>query len=274
MFFDKKLALANGLNSAATALGFLSLSPVMELMITSYGWRGALQITSAILANICVCASLLRNPPQLTSKTKLECKDTSSTSLQLYKADDEKKQHCFNDFLKDIARSFDLSLFKNKRFVCQGMGNGILYGAINTAIIYLIPYAVSVRIPGLDASYLMFSFGISGLVTRFCPVGWVVDKKFISAPTLCGIAFLLCGLNIIVISFVTSYNVLLVLSVVFGVTLGIACTVRFVVVTYAAGGQEKGPGAIAWVLLYEGIGTFSCILAMGKFYIARGEYDQ
>ncbi|XP_072036426.1 monocarboxylate transporter 12-like [Amphiura filiformis] len=273
VFFDKRLALANGLNSAASAVGILMFPPLMEILISYYGWRGALQITSAIMSNICVCGALLRNPPKVkrlrtnSSKSKL-VKERIPDEVDSSELDTS----CCNSFFKDIARSFDLSLFRKLTFVFQGIGNGILYGGNNTAILYLVPYAVSVGIANMEASYLMFAFGISGLAIRLCPVGWIVDKKFISASTLGGIAFLMCGLNIVITSFVRTFSGLVIVAVVYGVTVGVAAFLRVVVVTYAAGSKAKAPGAIGWMLLGEGVGSLACILLMGFLHDISGNY--
>ncbi|XP_072036428.1 monocarboxylate transporter 12-like [Amphiura filiformis] len=263
VFFDKRLALANGLNSVASAVGILSLPPLMEILISYYGWRGALQITSAIMSNICVCGALLRNPPKVKKLRTISSKSNDTAELDT---------SCCNSFFKDIAKSFDLSLFRKLAFVFQGIVTGVLYGGNNTAILYLVPYAVSVGIANMEASYLMFIFGISGLAIRLCPVGWIVDKKFISASTLGGIAFLMCGLNIVITSFTRTFSGLVIVAVVYGVTLGVAAFLRMVMVTYAAGSNEKAPGAIGWMFLGEGVGTLTCILLMGFLHDISGNY--
>ena len=256
VYFDKWLVVANGLNSAASAVGFLTLPPLMERMISHYGWRGALQITSAIMANICVCGVLLRSPPGEPKSGKLQQKQDGNAT--------QKNTDTCGGFFKEVGKGFDISLFRNLRFILQGVGNGFLYGANNTAIIYLIPHAFSVGIPDIKASYLMLAFGISGLITRLCPVGWVVDRKIISASTLGGLAFFNSGVNIVIASFVTSFTVLVAVAVVFGVTFGIGSFLRMVVVINVCGSRQKALGAIGWTLLFEGVGSFSCILLMGK----------
>ena len=67
-YFDKRFAFASGLNSSASGLGMFILPPLIETLIQFYGWRGALQIVAAIMANICVCGSLLRPCTDVTLK--------------------------------------------------------------------------------------------------------------------------------------------------------------------------------------------------------------
>ena len=261
VYFDKRLALANGVSSAATGVGFLTLPPLMEIMIGHYGWRGALQITSAIMANICVCGVLLKNPPRRSKEFKKSNLKYSFKNLEIKDEEDETP----NSFIEEVAKSFDLSLFRNIRFILQGIVNGLLFGGTITATMHLVPYAVSVGVPDLQASLLMLVFGISSAAIRLCPVGWFVDKKYISASSLGGLAFLACGLTIVTTSFITKFTTLAATSVVYGVSVGIGTFLRYVVVTHAAGSKDKATGAISWVLLNEGVGSFVYILMIGKF---------
>ena len=224
-----------------------------------------MQITSALMANICVCGVLLKNQPRRSKQFKKSKLKHSLRSLDLQEEDERS-----NSFIGEVAKSFDLSIFRNIRFILQGIVNGLLVGGNVTAIVYLVPYAVSVGVPDLQASLLMLVFGISGAAIRLCPVGWIVDKKYISASTLGGLAFLTCGLTIVATSFTTKFTTLAAMSVVYGVSIGIATFLRFVVVTYAAGSKDKAPGAISWVLLSEGVGIFVCILIIGKFKHGAG----
>ena len=58
--FDKRYDLANGICSSACSVGFVVFPSLMEALIANFGLNGDLQITSALMANVCVWGFLLR----------------------------------------------------------------------------------------------------------------------------------------------------------------------------------------------------------------------
>lgn len=60
MYFKKKRALATGLAECGAGIGTLIFAPLYELLIVSYGWRGAILIIGAISLNIIVCGAVFK----------------------------------------------------------------------------------------------------------------------------------------------------------------------------------------------------------------------
>ncbi|XP_072030291.1 monocarboxylate transporter 12-like [Amphiura filiformis] len=261
-YFDKRYAFANGLNSSASGLGIFIFPPLLEFLNSVYGWQGASQVLAAIMANICVCGFLLR-----TSKfEKLQNKQLKSRELN----DTEDTTRC--NILKDVAHDFDLSLFTNVRFIFQSIINGLLYGGIFAAIIYLVPYSTTVGISDLNASFIMSITGICNIIARLSPIGFLVDKKFVSASMVTGMAFLLLGLITILIPFVKTFPFLISLAVVFGLTWGVGGSLIMFIVAHSGGSKDKAPGAQAWMLQQMGFGGFLCINGTAWLYDYMGSY--
>uniref|UniRef100_A0A8C3AH17 Solute carrier family 16 member 12b n=1 Tax=Cyclopterus lumpus TaxID=8103 RepID=A0A8C3AH17_CYCLU len=59
-YFRCRRALAYGVAMSGSGIGTLFPVPVVQLLIESYSWRGALLVLSAFVANLCVCGALLR----------------------------------------------------------------------------------------------------------------------------------------------------------------------------------------------------------------------
>ncbi|XP_038050184.1 monocarboxylate transporter 12-like [Patiria miniata] len=60
--FKKRYKTANALAYAGCGTGKMAMPPLIQLLLMSYGWRGAMLIISAIAANIVVFATLFRPP--------------------------------------------------------------------------------------------------------------------------------------------------------------------------------------------------------------------
>ncbi len=63
-YFDKHRAIAFGIGSLGTAVANMSFPWIITSLITYYGWRGALMLSSGLVAQICVAAMILRPAEQ------------------------------------------------------------------------------------------------------------------------------------------------------------------------------------------------------------------
>lgn len=59
-YFESKRALVTGLSECGAGIGTLLFAPILERLISEYGWRGAVLIMGGIAANIIVCGALFR----------------------------------------------------------------------------------------------------------------------------------------------------------------------------------------------------------------------
>lgn len=259
-FFDKHFAVANMLSTASSGIGYLSIPPLMEFLISQYGWKGAFQIMSAVMAHLCACGLLLRASKREPQKQQ----SVHSSKISDDRPDKTRRGACVM-FLKEVAKNFDLSLFRNVRFIAQSVVNGFLQGAMIATIIYLVPYARSVGVSPLKSSYLMIAYGVGNVIVRLSPVGVIVDKKIISASTLGGVLRFILGLVIIATPFTRTYKQLMTCAVLYGLLQGVGGCMLYVVVARSAGSRDKGPAASAWFLLQNGIGSTIIIYFVGKF---------
>ncbi len=268
-YFDKHIAVAYLLTAASTGIGFLTLPPLFELLVRTYSWRGALQITAAIMTNICVCGVLLR--PSLSHKPtsidkKAKPRPITENGFQRLPESSEPsslKMSCAK-FLKDISADFDLQLFRNVRFLFTCIIGSCLIGGTTGFTIYLVPYAVSVGISETNASLLLLVWGISIVIGRLSPVGWIVDKQILSAATVGAVGNLTLGTVMIVTPFITNFTHLMLLCVVNGLSQSMAVPMLQIVIADSAGDKAKIQGAMAWYILAFGVGCLLSIFLAGK----------
>ncbi|XP_038050901.1 monocarboxylate transporter 6-like [Patiria miniata] len=59
-YFIKRFNVANAVTYAGRGTGMIAIPPLFQLLLDSYGWRGAFLVTSAIMANVILCGVLFR----------------------------------------------------------------------------------------------------------------------------------------------------------------------------------------------------------------------
>ena len=201
--------------------------------------------------------------PMLSDQTHVASENKQSGFSRQADVTSQESSAC-SEFLHEITDNFDLGLFRRVPFLFQSILNGILYGGVYCATVYIAPYAISVGLSDIKASFLMSALGASVCIMRLSPVvGYLVDKKIIPKALLTGIGFGINGIATISFGFITSYVGLMITSVVFGISIGTAGAVVIVICTDAAGSRDKAPGATAWLLLLCGVGSLIGILLTG-----------
>ncbi|CAH1723244.1 unnamed protein product [Chironomus riparius] len=60
-YFDKKRSFATGISVCGSGIGTFLFPPLIQYLITHYGWRGCTVLLAGILLNMCVCGALMRD---------------------------------------------------------------------------------------------------------------------------------------------------------------------------------------------------------------------
>ena len=170
------------------------------------------------------------------------------------------------DILKNVSKSFDLSLFRNIRFLFQGVLTPFMFGCGSIVVfVYMVPYGVEAGVSALKSSFLISVIGICMILTRISPLGWMIDRKIISTPLLGGIPTIFGGITMMVFPFTTTYVQMVLIAIIYGIAAnGIGASLYPVMVRDAAGSSKKAAGALAYTNVLYGIGGVSGILLTGR----------
>ncbi|XP_022605665.1 monocarboxylate transporter 2-like [Seriola dumerili] len=111
LYFEKRRPVANALASAGECIFTLVLTPLFQLLIDSYSWRGALVILGGLQLNLCVCGILLR-PLKATRDvvcvSEVEAEEQGFSLELLTKEDSEQsKANCQETEQLRIYEGFD-----------------------------------------------------------------------------------------------------------------------------------------------------------------------
>ncbi|XP_038562659.1 monocarboxylate transporter 2 isoform X1 [Micropterus salmoides] len=114
LYFEQRRPLANALASAGECILTFVLTPLFQLLIDSYSWRGALLILGGLQLNLCVCGMLLR-PLTATRDVTCEIKaEEEGLSLELLpkKEFEQSKPSCLEAEELRISKGADQGTMK------------------------------------------------------------------------------------------------------------------------------------------------------------------
>uniref|UniRef100_A0A8C1ZI62 Solute carrier family 16 member 8 n=1 Tax=Cyprinus carpio TaxID=7962 RepID=A0A8C1ZI62_CYPCA len=252
-YFDKRRPLANGLAAAGSPVFLSVLSPLGQLLLNHYGWRGGFLITGGLLLNCCACGAIMR---------PLKCKGR--------KAIPSKKK------LLDFSVLADLGL------IIYIIAKFIVVLGLFVPTILLVNYAKDQGVPDHDAAFLLSIIGFIDIFAR-PTCGIVAGLKWIrpKMPYFFSLALLFNGLTDVCSATSTDYKGLVIFCVFFGLSYGMVGALQFEVLMGIVG-KSGFSSALGLVLLIEAvavlIGPPSAGYLVDKyknyeliFYMAGGE---
>lgn len=201
MYFERRRPLANALSSAGECIFTFILTPLFQLLIDSYSWRGALLILGGLQLNLCVCGMLLRpllrplpTPRQIKAEEGGSCPESPSKdaapeeSVRLSEASDEACKSSGDDsttagteLRSKILRYVDYTLISNSKFMVYSMFGVFAALGFFAPALFLVPYARSKGIEEYEAAALI---SISAVMDLFGRVffGWLANQRLV--PTV------------------------------------------------------------------------------------------
>ncbi len=218
LYFERRRPVANALASTGECILTFIFTPLFQLLIDSYSWRGALLILGGLQLNLCVCGMLLR-PLKATRDVTSEVKsEEEGLSLELLPKDDleQSKPSCLEaeelrisersdqetieacidvpdstmkvqdsnigtkraELRTKILHYVDYTLITNARFMVYSMFGIFAALGFFAPALFLVPYARSKGIEEYQAAALM---SISAVLDLFGRVffGWVANMRLV-----------------------------------------------------------------------------------------------
>ncbi|XP_077996788.1 monocarboxylate transporter 12-like [Glandiceps talaboti] len=227
LYIKKRYALANALVVSGSGLGIFIFTPLWQVLIETYGWRGAFIVFSAINANVCVCGTLLK-VPKITKKkmemTKAQHFDDKSTSRNNYAV----QSTANTTALRQLSEICDFHLYMKyptlvviafSMFLGVGVGH---FGA--TA--YIVVRAKSKSLSSeRNIALIMSIYGVvnvlgilsSPVLLRFAP-------RSVTSTGLYGLAMFLAGITNLMSPLADSYSTYCVYTAFLGLSSGVTLT--------------------------------------------------
>ncbi|XP_077791098.1 monocarboxylate transporter 3 [Podarcis muralis] len=284
-YFDKRRPLANGLAAAGSPVFLSALSPLGQVLLEKFGWRGGFLIMGGLLLNCCTCGAVMR-PLELNRKKKgeeaqdkYEAKEmlpmggraeeavsTTDSAKKSNKAKKKKKP-------KKGKKLLDFSIFKNRGFVIYAIAKFIMVLGLFVPTILLVNYAKDSGVPDKEAAFLLSIIGFIDIFARpSCGVLAGLKRVRPHVTYLFSFAMLFNGLTDIFSARATDYTALVIFCIFFGISYGMVGALQFEVLM-AIIGSQKFSSAIGLVLLIEAFAVLIGPPTAGRLVDALKKYE-
>lgn len=199
-WFAKRTGVAVGITVAGMGLGAMISPPLIQWLISVYGWQQPLIILSiAILVIIVPLAQFMRHSPQrMGIRPYGDVRDTIGDELPLLSAAE--------------GTSFTQAV-KTSRFWFFGLALFFTFFSVHVIIVHIVPYAVDVGIPALVAASLL-SVTAGGSVVGRLTIGLIADR--VGGRVALSFCVILITLSLLWLLFSRDVWMFYVFSVIFG----------------------------------------------------------
>ena len=199
-WFAKRTGVAVGITVAGMGLGAMISPPLIQWLISVYGWQQPLIILSiALLVIIVPLAQFMRHSPQrMGIRPYGDVRDTIGDELPLLSAAE--------------GTSFTQAV-KTSRFWFFGLALFFTFFSVHVIIVHIVPYAVDVGIPALVAASLL-SVTAGGSVVGRLTIGLIADR--VGGRVALSFCVILITLSLLWLLFSRDVWMFYVFSVIFG----------------------------------------------------------
>ena len=222
--------------------GGLMFSPVLRVLIHSYGWRGAMIITSGICVQAITFGALLSPvenflPKDIQHQQKLQLLYNSE-----YKQEDSPLQKLFN-----------ISLLRDSKFIIF-LANNVLWNIGSLILVIVVAdYALQQGVGKQHSSYLVSALCLSSLIGRVL-IAFIAGCSGCNRFALFIISTAITGVVVMLHPVINSYMGLLVLSVSYGIFFGMQLGL-LAVITVELFGIERLTSAYGYLMFGNGTGA-------------------
>ncbi|XP_004594972.2 LOW QUALITY PROTEIN: monocarboxylate transporter 11 [Ochotona princeps] len=172
-YFSSRRVLAVGLALTGNGASSLLLAPALQLLLDTFGWRGALLLLGAVTLHLTPCGALLR-PLALPG-------DSASPP-------------------RGPVAALGLGLFTRRAFSVFALGTAVIGAGYFVPYVHLAPHALDRGLSGYGAALVVAVAAVADAGARLA-CGWLADQGWVPLPrllilfgTLTGLAVLAVGL--------------------------------------------------------------------------------
>ncbi|XP_029009446.1 monocarboxylate transporter 2 [Betta splendens] len=278
LYFEKRRPLANALASAGECVLTFVLTPLFQLLINSFSWRGALLVLGGLQLNLCVCGvllrplagatpatcaseenaeqggleqrgpSFLREEEQSISQESVQCTINGTYSLE----EPERKTDRRTELKKKIFHYVDFTLTANARFMVYTMFGVFAALGFFAPALFLVPYARSKGVEEYQAATLM---SISAALDLFGRVffGWVANLRLMATVWQLTVTVFLLGAVLLLCPLASTFPELAAFSAAYGLVFGATVAVHITVLAEVVGVRRLG-SALGFFMLIRSSG--------------------
>ncbi|XP_022092953.1 monocarboxylate transporter 12-like [Acanthaster planci] len=271
-YYDKRYPLACGFMSAGHGLGLTVFGPFIQLLVDTYGWRGALLVTGALIGNICAAGATFRPKPPTCKKETVPADEQSEEELSARQDVSRKSAPRRNPMMRVFYRVSNVLrlylLCQSYRFAMFCFAQAAYIFCYGSYLLYIVPRANSFGIEDQRAAFLLTAFGIGSLVAR--PLCGLLNQK-VSSMVIYQASMLTSGCFVL-LALLDAYPYLVVSAVMVGLAFGFEITVNRVMMREFVGVENFG-SAIGLYSAFGGVADLTGPIAAGALYDVSGSFS-
>ncbi|XP_022104082.1 monocarboxylate transporter 12-like [Acanthaster planci] len=275
-YFTMKYAIANAIGTAGEPVGLITFAPLTQVLLETYGWRGALLLLGALCLHLGVCGLLLKRPPHegppgnyqsiISSENDPIVDETSSP-------DAEKKS--LLRILRDVAKAqgniFGCTVCSRTAFGIATLVYGSRLFVDSLWMIYFVAYAESKGFSGYEAVTFTTAAGIGNLAFKIL-IGVVVDQGWLKLRLGLLLSVINCGVALSTLPWMNSYWLMMVNALLFNGFIGGQASLGDIYTRELLGAEEL-VSAFGWMDLLSATIQIAFGFFPGWIYDQTGSYD-
>ncbi|XP_022084991.1 monocarboxylate transporter 13-like [Acanthaster planci] len=266
-YFHHRFALAIGLASAGDSLSMVLIAPMMQVLLDTYGWRGALLIQGGLCLHLIAVGALLRDPP-MSEETQLGYTSIPNED-KIVESSEQTDQTPASS--KSFLKTFNFSVLTKLVFwvICLVMTGTYLISIL--WYLYFVPHAEAKGFtPGQAVTFVAVA-GVGQIVTKIA-MGKLIDKEMISSRVGLVLCITTCSLTLVIDPLLHTFWPMMIVTTIFGSSFGMVfCLVD--VFAKEIAGNDGLASALGFIDLIGGISRIFLGFAPGWIYEKSGSYD-
>ncbi|XP_077984656.1 monocarboxylate transporter 13-like [Glandiceps talaboti] len=278
---EKEFDLVNRIAMLVPGVALFIFPPITQACVDQFGWRGALLVESAVIANLCVCGALLR-PVSKNLRSREEEIELRETATNVPESRREQKQ--------SLSKRFS-ALCCSPIFVMYLISVLFVALTVSGATMHLQSRATEAQVGTLQQTAFLVSIsGICSLVGRFFSIFLGNWLKF-SCITTYILSVFVIGIACFIPQLAYTYTGFAILSGLLGLGSGMCFSVFFSCASYLVSPEKQTTNqqldaevdqveakaevddSFAMVMLFFGIGLVIGAPVAGRVYDATNNYD-
>ncbi|XP_041926375.1 monocarboxylate transporter 13 isoform X1 [Alosa sapidissima] len=254
-YFTRRRSLAMALGFTGVGLSSFAFSPLFQLLVEVYAWRGALLILGGLSLNMVACGALIR-PITATKAVDKTLKGSSCSML-----------------LTRISVYFELPLLLQRPFLTYSLAITFFNAGYFVPYVHLVAHSRHAGFSEYQAAFVISATGVTDIVGRVLS-GWLSDLGRLRLIHMLSLWTLLLGLFLLALPLGTlgGYLGLLAASLAQGLCAGAMTPLVFAVVPEIVG-MERMLGALGLLQLIESVGGLLGAPLSGWLKDTTGSYS-
>uniref|UniRef100_A0A8C5ZL62 Solute carrier family 16 member 8 n=1 Tax=Marmota marmota marmota TaxID=9994 RepID=A0A8C5ZL62_MARMA len=215
LYFERRRPLANGLAAAGSPVFLSALSPLGQLLLELFGWRGGFLLFGGLLLHCCACGAVMRPPPGPGPRPRPRAPPGGRARRRL----------------------LDVAVCTDRAFLVYVVTKFLMALGLFVPAILLVNYAKDAGVPDTEAAFLLSIVGFVDIVARpACGALAGLARLRPHVPYLFSLALLANGITDLSSARARSYGTLVAFCIAFGLSYGMVGALQFEVLMAAVGG--------------------------------------